>query len=111
MSDNFNWYKPLANHMWRAYFSVIRSGADLDSDVKRRKYDACHAVYILFPERDRNIIKAYYTAKWGDAAYIVDDYSARHGIPVPAIYALITKSQRAVVEQLGLIESEGRKSL
>lgn len=102
------WWQILANHLWRTYFVLVDTGTQHDTPVNERKYAVCHNAYLNRSARDREIIRAYYTAKWGDSVYAVEDHSARTGIPTPVIYAVLASAKRAVVEELGLIEPERR---
>lgn len=102
------WWRTLARHLWRTYFVLVDTGTQYDTPVNQRKYTVCHKAYMNRSARDREIIRAFYTAKWGDSVYAVEDYSARTGIPTPTIYGVLLSANRAVIEELGLIEPERR---
>lgn len=104
----FQWWKSLSIHMWRAYFAFRADPGLINTPAKKRKYDACHAAYIRFPERERDILQTYFTAKWGDRIYVAEEYAASSGIPINSIYHVINRAERLAVELVGLLDAERR---
>ena len=108
MRENF-WWTGTANHLWRSYFYICQNGTG-DTPSGRKIHDLCGTVYNRFSERDRAIIKAYYTCKRADAIYAAEDFSARTGISVSTIYSTVRRAGYAVMNELGLIDPERRNT-
>jgi hypothetical protein len=49
----------------------------------------------------------YFTSRWGDDLYTVEDYSIKHNIPTKVIWIVIRRANRAVMEATGLLEKKG----
>lgn len=60
-----------------------------------------------FVPSDQEILRVYFTSRWGDDLYTVEDYSARTGIPVSTIWMVVKRASRAVMEEMALIERRG----
>ena len=104
---NVEWWRGTATHMWRTYFAMERDGFKWEelSAPNQRNYAVCHHVYLhYFVKTDQDILKAYFTAKWGDDLYVVEDYSLRNNIPVKVIWMVIRRANRTVMEEVGLLE-------
>lgn len=104
---NIEWWRSTATHMWRTYFAMERDGFVWDklSLPNQRIYAVCHHVFLSrFVKTDQDILKYYFTSKWGDDLYAVEDYSAKHNIPVKVIWMVIRRANRTIIEEVGLIE-------
>lgn len=108
------WWRSAANHLWRTYFALIRDGVnepDYDwtnlSVVKKNNYAICHHIFThRFVTQDQNILKMYFTTRWGDDQYAVEDYSLRNNIPTNVIWIVIRRANRIVMEEYGLLEKK-----
>lgn len=95
--------------MWRAYFTMERDGYDWDklSLPSRKIFAVCNHVFLKrFVRTDQDILRFYFTSRWGDDIYAVEDYSAKHNIPVKVIWMVIKRANRIVMEELGLLEKK-----
>lgn len=98
--------------MWRTYFALKRqqedSYPDLPppvSDTDTRIYDICDRIFANeFVKSDQDILRMYFTSRWGDDLYAVEDYSLKHNIPTKVIWIVIKRAGRAVMEEIGLLE-------
>lgn len=101
------WWRGCATHMWRVYFTLRRDGFDWDklSLPNQRFYAICHHVFLnRFVSADHDILQHYYTSRWGDDVYAVEDYSLKHNVPVKVIWMVIRRANRAVMEEAGFLE-------
>lgn len=95
--------------MWRTFFAIERDGYEWDklSDVSKKTYAICQHIYLSnFVKTDQEILKMYFTSRWGDDLYAVEDYSLKHNIPVKVIWIVIRRANRAVIEEIGLLEKK-----
>ena len=107
---NIEWWRSTANHMWRTYFALERDGFNWDrlAESDRKFYAICHHVYLKdFVKADQDILKMYYTTRWGDDQYAVEDYSLKHNIPTKVIWMVIRRANRTVMEECGFLERKG----
>ena len=103
------WWRSTATHMWRTYFAMERDGFDWNklSLPNQRIYAVCHHVYLSkFVKTDQDILRYYFTSKWGDDIYAVEDYSAKNNIPVKVIWMVIRRANRTVMEEVGFLEKK-----
>lgn len=104
------WWRGTATHMWRTYFALERDGFKWDnlSQPDRRIYAVCHHVFLKkFVATDQSILRMYFTSRWGDDRYVVEDYSARTNIPTTVIWMVIRRANRIVMEETGFLEKKG----
>lgn len=99
----FSWWTGTANHLWRAYFVLLQYGMNDQTPADSKIYNLCDAVYNRLTFQEQEIVRMYYTCRWGDNIYAVEDYSARTGIPVLDIYNAIRTAGYAVINELGII--------
>lgn len=105
---NIEWWRGTAQHMWRTFFALKRD-PDFEwetiSSVNKRIYAICHHLYMSrFVSSDQDILQMYFTSKWGDDLYAVEDYSLKHNIPVKVIWMVVRRANRLVMEEIGLLE-------
>jgi len=103
------WWRGTANHMWRTYFALKRSGFNWDklSRPDQRIYAVCHHLYEKrFVKSDQAILEMYFTTRWGDDQYAVEDYSLKHNVPVRVIWMVVKRANRIVMEQCGFLETK-----
>ena len=106
---NIEWWRGTATHMWRTYFVLERDGYDWDklSMPDQRIYAVCHHVFLSrFVKVDQDILRYYFTTRWGDDLYAVEDYSLKNNIPVKVIWMVIRRANRAVMEECGFLEKK-----
>ena len=48
----------------------------------------------------------YYTTRWGDDQYAVEDYALKNKIPVKVIWMVIRRANRTVMEECGFLEKK-----
>ena len=104
---NIEWWRNTATHMWRTYFAMQRDGFEWEnlSLPNQRIYAVCHHAFTkYFVKTDQEILQYYFTSRWGDDLYAVEDYSLKHNIPVKVIWMVIRRANRAVMEEVGLLE-------
>ena len=101
------WWRGTANHMWRVYFALERDGFNWEKLTlpNQKIYAVCHHIYLSnFVKADQDILKAYFTSRWGDDIYTVEDYSQKHNVPVKVIWMVIRRANRAVMEETGFLD-------
>jgi len=106
---NIEWWRTTANHMWRTYFALHRDGFVWDklSQPDQKFYAICdHVLHTRFVKADQDILRTYYTSRWGDDIYAVEDYSLKNNIPVKVIWMVIRRANRAVMEEVGFLEKK-----
>ena len=107
---SIEWWRSTAQHMWRTYFALRRQQETgqvipLMSDPDRKIYDICNRIYSdFFVKSDQDILRMYFTSKWGDDLYAVEDYSLKQNIPTRVIWIVIRRANRKVMEETGLLE-------
>lgn len=93
--------------MWRTYFALQQDGFDWNnlSSPAQRIYAVCHHVFLSrFVKPDQEILQYYFTSRWGDDIYAVEDYSLKHNIPIKVIWMVIKRANRTVMEEVGFLE-------
>lgn len=93
--------------MWRTYFAMKRDGFVWEklSMPNQRIYAICDHVYqSRFVKTDQEILQYYFTSRWGDDIYAVEDYSLKHSIPVKVIWMVIRRANKTIMEEVGLLE-------
>lgn len=106
---NIEWWRGTANHMWRTYFALERDGFTWEklSRPDQRIYAVCHHIYLKsFVKADQDILKAYFTSRWGDDLYAVEDYSLKNNVPTKVIWMVIRRANRTVMEEAGFLEKK-----
>ena len=106
---SIEWWRGTATHMWRCYFALERDGFDWDklSLREQRFYAVCHQLFLTrFVATDQSILKMYFTSRWGDDQYAVEDYSLKHNIPTKVIWMVIRRANRIVMEECGFLEKK-----
>lgn len=104
---SIEWWRGVSTHMWRTYFALQRDGFTWEnlSLPDQRIYAVCHHVFLSkFVKSDQDILQYYFTSRWGDDIYAVEDYSLKHGIPVKVIWMVIRRANRTVMEEVGFLE-------
>ena len=115
---NIEWWRATAQHMWRTYFALRRRFEEAGSNVvptifamkdtseaDRKIYEICNRIFTdRFVKSDQDILRMYFTSKWGDDLYAVEDYSLRNNIPTRVIWIVIRRANRMVMEETGLLE-------
>lgn len=112
-TGNVEWWRTTATHLWRTYFALIRDGTSYEdmTDTNRRIWDLCDRIYReRFVTADQDILKTYFTSRWGDDIYVVEDYSLRHNIPIKVVWMIIRRANRTVTEELGILERKEDKT-
>ena len=114
---NIEWWRSTAQHMWRTYFALKRQQEEAYqekklppeiNDADELIYNTCDKIFQdKFVRSDQDILKMYFTSRWGDDLYAVEDYSLKHDIPVKVIWIVIRKANRFVIEDVGLLERKG----
>ena len=106
---SIEWWRSTAQHMWRTFFALERDGFDWDSlsDANKKTYAICqHIFHSCFVRTDQDILRMYFTSRWGDDLYTVEDYSLKHNIPVKVIWIVIHRANRTVMETLGILDKK-----
>lgn len=104
---NIEWWRGTATHMWRTYFAFERDGFTWEkmSRPNQRIYAVCHHVFSKkFVSTDQAILRMYFTSRWGDDQYAVEDYSLKNNIPTRVIWMVIRRANRIVMEETGFLE-------
>lgn len=105
------WWIQTACYLWRTYFQILtRYASDPDSllrltTAERTAYNACNTVRgSLRSHRDIDVLRMYYSIPKGLENDYVRRYANDHNIPADVIWATIRYANRAVIEELGLID-------
>ena len=104
---NIEWWRGTAQHMWRTFFALERDGFKWEelSDCNKKTYAICQHIFLSnFVKSDQDILRMYFTSRWGDDLYAVEDYSLKHNIPTKVIWIVIRRANRTVMEEIGLLE-------
>ena len=104
------WWRGTATHMWRTYFALERDGFVWEklSLPDQRIYAICNHVYrTRFVKSDQDILQYYFTSRWGDDLYAVEDYSLKNNIPTMVIWMVIRRANRTIMEECGFLEKRG----
>ena len=104
---NIEWWRSTAQHMWRTYFALQRDGFDWEKLTlpNQKIYAICHHVFTnRFVKADQDILRMYFTSRWGDDLYAVEDYSLKTNIPVKVIWIVIRRANRTIMEEIGLLD-------
>ena len=110
---NGDWWRGTATHMWRTYFALQREGFVWEnlSLPNQRIYAVCHHLFLSrFVKTDQDILQYYFTSRWGDDIYAVEDYSLKHNIPPRVIWMVIRRANRTVMEEVGFLEKKEDES-
>ena len=103
------WWRGTATHMWRTYFALERDGFTWEklSMPNQRIFAVCdHIFRKRFVKTDQDILRYYFTSRWGDDLYAVEDYSLKHNIPPKVIWIVIRRANRSIMEEVGLLEKK-----
>lgn len=111
---NIEWWRSTSQHMWRTFFILKRRQEEAGKDnpisicaTEKRVYEICGKVFDnSFVKSDQEILKMYFTSRWGDDLYAVEDYSLKHNVPVNVIWIVIKRACREVMEEIGLLEKK-----
>ena len=109
MAKSVEWWRQTATHMWRTYFALLRDGYVWEklSVPKQKTYAVCNHLFTKeFVKTDQDILRYYFSTRWGDDLYAVEDYSAKTNIPVKVIWIVIRRANRRVMEEVGLLEKK-----
>lgn len=110
-SQKFPWWWETAAHCWRTYFAMERDGVDNWDNLpesNKKIYALCNHLFIhRFVRTDQNILKMFFTKHWGDGLFAVQDYSRSTGISTSAIWIVIRRACRIVMEEMGLLDKKG----
>lgn len=112
MPKSIEWWRGTATHMWRTYFALDRDGFEWDklSVPDQRIYALCNHVFRKdFVSADQDILRSYFTSRWGDDIYAVEDYSLKHNVPVKVIWMVIRRANRTIMEECGFLERKQGK--
>lgn len=114
---SIEWWRGSARHMWRTYFALMdkldqsQHPPAIIFDMKnmspadRKIYQICGHIYNdRFVKADQDILRMYFTSRWGDDLYTVEEYSARHNIPDKVIWIVINKACRMAMEETGILD-------
>ena len=104
---SIEWWRGCATHMWRTYFALERDGFNWYnlSLPDQKIYAVCHHLFLSnFVKTDQDILRFYFTSRWGDDIYAGEDYAAKNNIPVKVIWMVIRRANRTVMEEVGLLE-------
>lgn len=110
---NIEWWRGVSTHMWRTYFTLQNNGFDWDhlTNPERRIYAICHHVFLkYFVASDQKILQMYFTTRWGDDQYAVEDYALKNNIPTKVIWMVIRRANRTVMEECGFLERKDNSS-
>ena len=91
--------------MWRTYFKLSAPSVPASlTDAERNIVSICGKVFSeRFPRSDQDIIRMYYTSRWGDDLYAVEAYSQEHQISTNAVWTVIHRANRLVIKEIGII--------
>ena len=110
---SIEWWRGTATHMWRTYFALQRDGFDWNKLTlpDQKIYAVCHHLFSTrFVKTDQDILQMYFTSRWGDDQYAVEDYSLKNGIPTKVIWMVVRRANRTVMEECGFLERKDEPS-
>lgn len=106
---NIEWWRGTATHMWRTYFALQRDGFEWSklTAPDQRIFAMCNHIFQKsFVKADQDILQAYFTSRWGDDLYAVEDYALKHNIPTKVIWMVIRRANRTIMEECGFLEKK-----
>ena len=109
---NVDWWRGTATHMWRTYFALKNNEFVWDKLTlpEQKIYAVCHHIFTTKCVKiDQEILQRYFTSRWGDDIYTVEDISAKSGQPVKVVWMVIRRANRSVMEEVGLLERKETK--
>ena len=109
MKGSTEWWVPTARHMWRTFFALEKEDFDWDklSEPNKKIYAFCQHIFMSrFVKADQDILRMYFTSRWSDDLYAVEDYSLKNNIPTKVIWIVIRRANRAIMEEIGLLEKK-----
>lgn len=98
------WWRDTAIHMWRTFFAMENSSPHERDIVKRKLYVLCQYVMSALSAQERDIVRTYFTSRWGDDRNAVRTYARKHHMRQNAVWFVVRKAQRMIIEEIGLIE-------
>ena len=108
MKNSSEWWRPTAQHMWRVFFALENiDNAEWEklSEPNKKIYAFCQHIYMSrFVKTDQDILRMYFTSRWGDDLYAVEDYSLKHNVPTKVIWMVIRRANRTIMEECGFLE-------
>lgn len=107
MVKTIEWWRGISTHMWRTYFALVRDGFVWEnlSAPDQKFYAICnHILLKRFSPHDQDILRMYYTSRWGYDQHAVEDYSLRNDIPTRVIWMVIRRANREVMYECGFLE-------
>lgn len=97
------WYKDIAQHMWRHYFSC--TDPTTLTEPRRLQFESCKKATERFSKLENDIIRYFFSASSKQSELsIATDCSAKFNISINKVYNTINSANRAVTEERGLIE-------
>lgn len=103
------WWRGVSTHMWRTYFALQRDGFEWDklSLPDQKIYAICHHLFLTkFVKTDQDILRMYFSTRWGDDQYAVEDYALKNKIPTRVIWMVIRRANRKVMEECGFLDKK-----
>ena len=102
----YDWYGNTAQHMWLTFFAIERDHHAPLSQSDQYIYDICKSAFSQFTERDKTILQDCFSIRRYIDRYFVEDYSLKNNTSVNAVWTVIRRAERTVIEYLGIIEKK-----
>jgi len=91
--------------MWRSYFAIRGIGQEPTTPANVKTYDICDRIFTdRFVKADQDILRMYFTSRWGDDLYAVEDFANKKGIPTKVIWMVVRRANRLVIEEIGILD-------
>ena len=113
--SNTEWFRSFSQHVWRKYFALVAKQNEsirpfITDQAGRNILDTCGLILnTRFSQTDQDILHMYYTSKWGDDLYAVEDYSLKHNIPTKTIWMVIRRANRLIAEETGFLSPKDKE--
>lgn len=111
---NIEWWRGTATHMWRTFFAIKAKDADKVWNTlelpDQKFYAICNHIYTnYFVSSDQAILQMYFTSRWGDDQYAVEDYSLKNNIPTKVIWMVVRRANKLAMIETGFIPKKEEK--
>ena len=103
------WWRSTSQHMWRTYFAIRaaiqKTGVKPGRGASGTVYGICERIFNeRFTKADQDILQMYYTTRWGDDLFAVEDYASKRGLHPSVVWMVVRRANRMVVEERGILD-------
>lgn len=97
-----DFYRHTVCHIWRAYFSRIRTGNSPENEIAAEQHSFCDQYFQSLKEEDRQIISSFYGEKEKAGMYL-NLYAENHKISKNYCWEVVTHAEKAIAQRMRII--------